>query len=634
MRILVILFLLLLAAPALSQPGLTITDARKPNPVAAHARFLEDLTHKLTYEQVARFPADSFQQFSHPQFIQLAYRAGTIWIRFVVSNQTADGLFLISSRRRYQQLTAYVQQANGTTMIHEYGYSVPFASQPIPTMPPVIPLGLQPTVVYLQIRTIDSLGDYLHIGGVGQVVVYQKNLMRWQSFMLGIYSLAFFLALILFGRMRDALTGWYALLLFGFLLFYVDFYGFLNEYVDYHWWRRYIPTSMIYVLCWSLFHIQYLNLRYYVRWLYWLIVGLNALYFVDFTLKIVVTALTGSYHSLLYQFLWWLRIDWGGYTLFILLLLLAGLVWVSIKNFRSVYLYAIAFSSSLLTMIISLLALYDLDWLPYLPYNNLFVPGTLVELVLLGYILANRASEHRRGQTRTQQQLIDQLQANLRQRDKLLHIRNQIAHDLHDQVGATLTSIAISTKFVQKKVNGQQPDIALVLQQIQTDSQETIHAIRETVWALNSDNDPPQKLFDRMQTTATQLLANGETELVFQNELDMDTLPAFSMETRRNVYLVFREALHNVVKHAQASRVKVRLWQQGDEVRIQITDNGRGFEQGPTAVWRTSESNGLANFQKRAAEGGFGVTVSSEVEQGTIVDIQIPINMSISDASG
>ena len=274
---------------------------------------------------------------------------------------------------------------------------------------------------------------------------------------------------------------------------------------------------------------------------------------------------------------------------------------------------------SLVSMIISLFAVYDIKWLPHYPYNNMFVPGTLIEIVILGYILGERANEHRRQQVQTQQQLIDQLQENLRQKAKLLQIRDEIARDLHDEMGATLTSIAISTKLAQKKINGQQPEITPILEQIQTDSEETIHSLRNTVWALNPDNDAPEKLIERMRAAGFQLLANQGISFDFESNLAPDALPSFSMEQRRNVYFVFREAIHNVAKHAQATRVAVRIFRQSGEWHIRIADNGIGFE-----PMQTSDGNGLTNFQKRATEGGFMVNVCSEAGKGTTVEMRIP----------
>ena len=314
----------------------------------------------------------------------------------------------------------------------------------------------------------------------------------------------------------------------------------------------------------------------------------------------------------------WLGIEYVGYLAISLFLLLIAVVYVSIRDFQKVRWYTLAFSIGLISMIIAILALYDISWLPHYPYNNFYFIGSLLEIVLLGFVLAQRANQHRKEQFQTQQQLIVQLQENLCQQNKLLQIRDEIARDLHDEVGATLTAIAISTKLVQKKVGNHQPDITPILQQIQHDSQDTITAIRDTVWALNPDNDAPEKLIDRMRHVGFQILGNQEICLNFANEVATADLPPLSMEQRRNLYLVYKEALHNIIKHARATTVDVLIDRHASGLHIRIADNGQGFE--PTA---TGEGNGLANFRKRASEGGFAVTVASEVGRGTAVEMRV-----------
>lgn len=619
MRILLILLLVGLPTLVWSQPVLTITNARQPNPVAPFAYFLEDFTHKLTYEQVSRFPLDSFQRINREQVVQLAYRAGTIWIRFNVSNSTKKELFLISSYRRYKQLDVFIRDNDGKQTVIRSGYDLPIASQKIAVNPPVISLGRHPGQVYMKVLTVDAYGDYLHIGELSQAFVYKQKTIRWQNLALGAFLIVFLFALVFFVRLRDSLVGCYALLMFSLVLFYIDFYDLLSGFLNYSLWLRYVPTAFIYLSCWSLFHIKFLNLHYYSKTLYWLITGINAVYWIDWPISLLVTELTGSYFSLLYKLFYWLGIDWGGYIQLVLFLLLVSLIYVSLKTRQAIFQYTVAFLFSLIGMIVSMFALYGLAWLPSVPYNNMFVPGALIEIVMLGYILGERANQHREQQNQTQQLLIEQLQENLRQKNKLLQIRDEIARDLHDEVGATLTAIAISTKLVQKKVGPKRTEVTPILEQIQTNSQDTIHSLRDTVWALNPDNDAPEKLIERMRTVSFQLLTSQGIRLQFECEMQAHELPVLSMEQRRHIYFVFREALHNIAKHAQASYAEVLISRKVNEVYVRITDNGIGFE--PTF---TGEGNGLKNFQKRATEGSFQVVVCSAVGRGTTVEMQIP----------
>ncbi|MFN8345562.1 MAG: histidine kinase [Spirosomataceae bacterium] len=208
---------------------------------------------------------------------------------------------------------------------------------------------------------------------------------------------------------------------------------------------------------------------------------------------------------------------------------------------------------------------------------------------------------------------------NFRQKLKLHSLRNRIAADLHDEVGATLSSIAISTRLVEKKFGGKAPEMLSILQQIKTDSEDTIQSIRDTVWTLNPNNDSVDQLFEKMRSLAFQLLTPQDISLDFHNQLSGTELNRLkmSMEQRQNIYLIFKEALNNILKHAEATKVKVKLQMtQEGELHLFIADNGRGFD-----TTRGYEGNGLKNYKKRALEGFMEIKLDSKVGKGTQLEV-------------
>ena len=137
---------------------------------------------------------------------------------------------------------------------------------------------------------------------------------------------------------------------------------------------------------------------------------------------------------------------------------------------------------------------------------------------------------------------------------------------------------------------------------------------------MNPDNDAPEKLLEKMKSVGFKLLMPHGIAFVFENEVPVSQLPVFSMEQRRNLYLVYKEALHNIAKHSEAANAQVRIFQQKADLHVRISDDGKGFD-----AAQTREGNGLKNFQKRAKEGGFEVQVSSEAGIGTNVLMVIGI---------
>lgn len=625
MRYLLLLLFWGVLFPAWSQPVLTITDARKANPVAPFTYYYEDLSNKLTFEQVARFPLDSFQPINRQRAIQIGIRLGTVWLRLNLQNQTGAELFLFSSNWRYKRMDVYVLDENGQVSLTHGEAKMPFADRIAPIAQPFVSIGHRPRTVHLALSLAPQnfFNDYLQVTTMGEAMRFQKETTLWQGGLSGVYLLTFLFALVFFLRLRDPLIGWYALFVFINFNWFLDRSGYLIDFLGQDSWyarmRPYYPIHLIFSALWSIFLIKFTQLWKYSKFLYVLIISWISLDFVDYLVSIFI-GVTGQYYTPFRILLHWIGIEYIGYLAINLLFLLISIIYVSIKNFREVRWYALAFSIGLISMIIAILALFDISWLPFYPFNNLYFIGSLVEIIMLGFVLAERASEHRKQQNQIQQQLIDQLQENLRQRDKLLHIRDEIARDLHDEVGATLTSIAISTKLVQKKVGPEQADIEPILAQIKADSEDTIHSIRDTVWALNPDNDAPAKFLERLRSVALQMLTNQGITLTFDSDAELESLPPFSMEQRRNLYLVYKETLHNIVKHAQASKVSIQIRHLEGHLQVTISDNGMGFDTAAQA-----DGNGLINFQKRAKEGGFTVGVRSEAGTGTSICMQVPI---------
>ncbi|GAA4398000.1 hypothetical protein GCM10023187_08050 [Nibrella viscosa] len=597
--------------------------------MAPYAYHLEDVTHKLTYEKVARFPLDSFRPINRAKAIQLGVRHGTVWLKLRVDNQINSELFLYSSVWKYSRMDVFVVDRDGQVFQAKGESKIPFQRRLAPIAQTFVSIGNRPQMVYLALafNGHEFMNDYLQVTTMGGAMGYLKVTTFWQGGLEAVYLLTFLFALVFFIRLRDPLIGWYALFVYVNAHWFLDRSGYLFEIFGQNSWythfRAYYPLHLIFSVLWCTFLLKLTRLWTYSRVLYYLIIGMVCIDTADYLFTVFNGITGGQYYGQFYtplrRLLHWLGIEYIGFLAILHCLNLFSVIYVTKRDFRRVRWYALAFGIGLVSMIIGMLALYEIPWLPYIPFNNTYFVGSVVEIIILGYMLAERVNEQRRQQHQTQQALIAQLQENLRQRDKLLRIRDEIARDLHDEVGATLTSIAISTKLVQKKVNGRQPEIQPILDQIKADSEDTIHSIRDTVWALNPDNDAPERFLERLRSVALQLLTNQGIALAFDCVIKPADLPPFSMEQRRNLYLVFKEAIHNIVKHAQANCVSIQIHRQASQLQIIITDDGRGFD-----LTAQSEGNGLVNFRKRAAAGGFSVEVESGA--GTVVSILVPVS--------
>jgi two-component sensor histidine kinase len=199
-----------------------------------------------------------------------------------------------------------------------------------------------------------------------------------------------------------------------------------------------------------------------------------------------------------------------------------------------------------------------------------------------------------------------------RQKLKMQHVRNQIAADLHDEVGSNLNSIAIFAELLRKN----SPESNLnILDKITENSKESVTLMQDTVWMINPKNDSTEKLFDRMKSFASQILASKNISLQFDQPVELKKIN-FSMEQRKNCYLIFKEAINNIVKHAEATKVEVKISVKNEEVDILIEDNGKGFD-----LTEIHEGNGLQNFKERAEEAEFELNIDSVLEKGTKIGL-------------
>ena len=209
--------------------------------------------------------------------------------------------------------------------------------------------------------------------------------------------------------------------------------------------------------------------------------------------------------------------------------------------------------------------------------------------------------------------------AALKQKEALEGERARIARDLHDQLGANLTQVALLGEMAEADKN--LPDeVESHTRQISQTARETTRALDEIVWAVNPSNDTLEGLANYACKYASEYLtlANLPCRMDVPAQLPATAIPP---EVRHNVFLAFKEAVHNVIKHAQAREVWIRLRLQPKRFVFQIQDNGRGIgEKGP------SNRNGLRNMKKRMTDIGGDFTISSGANGGTLVELTVPLD--------
>ena len=192
--------------------------------------------------------------------------------------------------------------------------------------------------------------------------------------------------------------------------------------------------------------------------------------------------------------------------------------------------------------------------------------------------------------------------------------RSRISQELHDELGAALTSISLASELLKQRPETNSAEVQIIARA----SSEMTTKMNEIVWSLNTNNDNLHSLVAYIRKFCADFLGEAGIQMVF-TETIVNPERELKGTIRRSVYQSVKEAVHNVVKHAGASRVELAIATVGNELHILIQDNGKGMSEGTASRW----SNGLRNMRQNIER------VQGQIDwvtnNGTQVRIQAPM---------
>ena len=195
---------------------------------------------------------------------------------------------------------------------------------------------------------------------------------------------------------------------------------------------------------------------------------------------------------------------------------------------------------------------------------------------------------------------------------------------MHDELGAKLTKIAFFGELATRSPGNAQ-EAFQHLEHVKRMSREAARALNEMVWAVKPSNDTLPSLASFLCQYATEYLEPTSIRARFDLQRNLDSIP-IGADIRHNIFLLFKEALTNVVKHSQATEVRIRLQMEEDVIRLQILDDGTGLLDSSGTV--SLGGNGLGNMRQRAQEIGRELTVTNRSEGGLAITLKcrLPVN--------
>ena len=206
----------------------------------------------------------------------------------------------------------------------------------------------------------------------------------------------------------------------------------------------------------------------------------------------------------------------------------------------------------------------------------------------------------------------------LRNQVRLQQIREEIAADLHDDVGTALSSITFLGEMAKSRFGKKPEDIRPILERIMNESREMMQTMRGVVWVINPNNDKAIDFFGKVKSFAEAVLSSRNVVLTFG--ADLPEKQQIGLEVQRNLFMILKEAVVNIAKHAEATNARIDVKTDKDVMWIQISDNGKGFDN-----MTLSDGNGLRNLKNRATQLGGNFAVTSTPGEGTVLKLVIPI---------
>jgi len=206
----------------------------------------------------------------------------------------------------------------------------------------------------------------------------------------------------------------------------------------------------------------------------------------------------------------------------------------------------------------------------------------------------------------------------LRNHLALERMRSHIAMDLHDDIGASLSRISVISEVLRGRLPRGDDQLHNLLNDVAASSRALVKDMADIVWSLDSRHDQIGELASRLRAFGSDLLEKRGIEWSVEAPDDelRQTVPP---DVRRQVYLVFKEGIHNIGKHANARTASLRLDVRNGRLRGELTDDGRGMPN------RENSGNGVASIRARVAQLDGLIEVSRNPAGGTRLFIDVPL---------
>ena len=202
----------------------------------------------------------------------------------------------------------------------------------------------------------------------------------------------------------------------------------------------------------------------------------------------------------------------------------------------------------------------------------------------------------------------------------MLWVRNTISRDLHDEIGATLSSVNMLSAVALKKGTDSNEQ-AHIIQQIKNSVQQAGESIDDIVWSVNPANDLAEDTFARIRKYVTELAEAKGLNCIIEID-DPQASLNLPMELRRDIYMVCKEAVNNVLKYSACKTITLTIRLKNHHLVMTVADDGIGFD---PAILQTSLRNGIGNMRYRIERHKGVFELVSAKGQGTAIVCKVQV---------
>ena len=564
-------------------------------------QIFEDPTANLSFEQIQQ------QKFTNSplQNINSGYTDAKMWYRVKVRNNSNKQWIFIVFGTLIDEIELYEIKEDGRVKKRLSGDYKPHSTREIDS--PVFGFYLdipqnQTQTMFLGIKSNDPIEFTLHLEDTAYFERASKREMYKWFFYFGMLFMMFMYNLLLYFSIKDDTYLYYVLYIASFGLFQFAIFGYGTQFIygENIWITNRASSffgglSTIFI---ALFSYKFLNIRTFYPKLKWIYVYLVFCGIMIASVNIHKPTPTNNQIIALVSLINTFLMVFMGVLVFR-------------KGFPPARYYMIAWGVLFLSIIIFLLNVAKV-----LPENNtiyLILPfGGIVEVMLLSFGLGNRIRTIEKGKINAEKETLKQLKENE-------EVRTRIARDLHDDLGSTLSSIRILSEFAQNETISHPEKVPNLLDKIKNSTQKLQENLQDIVWTTQTKDHHFEELLSRMRLFGGEILEAKNINYHFKIDKNLHQIQ-LSPNIQYDIFMIFKESIHNIVKYAKAENVEVNFGVKDNILTLTVRDDGVGFD-----CREAKNGNGLKNMPHRAENIDGNVEIISKKGNGTSIIFTMPV---------